>query len=191
MNETSKAMRRRWVEDAMGIYPWKKMFLGRGIDVGSGEDKLPFDDCEAFDTGDGDANKISQYRSLNSFDYLHSSQSLEHMHDPSAALKDWLKIVKVGGRVVVTVPSWELYEGMRWPSRYNPDHKSSWSMSLRGSIAPIHVYVPEFLKQFKAKVKLCRLIDANYDFKIGSEKDQTWDESDGVEAFIEFVLEKL
>jgi SAM-dependent methyltransferase len=190
MNETSKAMRRRWCEDTEGVFPWKSVFDGRGIDIGPGDDKLPFDDCQPFDKEHGDANRLSEYFPRASFDYLHSSQSLEHMIDPCLALRDWLQVVKPGGHVIVTVPSWELYEGMLWPSRWNPDHRSTWSISLRGSPAPIHVFVPDFLQGFPVKVELCRLVATNYDYKLGSSLDQTWDESDSVEAFLEFVLKK-
>jgi SAM-dependent methyltransferase len=190
MNETSKAMRRRWCEAEQGIFPWKKIFQGRGIDIGCGPDKLPFDACEAFDKEQGDANRLSEYFPPDSFDYLHSSQSLEHMANPRAALKEWMKVVRPGGFVIVAVPSWELYEGMQWPSRYNPDHKATFSMSLRGSPAPIHILLPDFLQELNATTLLCRLVDANYDYKVGTTKDQTWDESDGVEAFIEMVIQK-
>lgn len=190
MNEASKAMRRRWCEDAQGIFPWKKIFHGKGIDVGCGPDMIPIDGCQPFDQPDGDANTLSKYFPQDHFDYLHSSQSLEHMRNPSDAMKDWIKVVKPGGHLVVTVPSWEIYEGMQWPSRYNPDHKATFSMSLRGSPAPLHFLLPDFLQEFDAKVELCRLVDSNYNYKTGTTKDQTWDESDSVEAFIEFILRK-
>ena len=131
--------------------------------MGSGDDALPFPGCRPFDQKDGDANRLSDYFKTESFDYLHASQSLEHMHDPRAALTQWLYVVKPGGHLVISIPSWEIYEGMVWPSRFNPDHKSTWSMSLRGSPAPIHILVPEFLKEFPVKVERCRLVDANYD----------------------------
>lgn len=192
-NETSKAMRRRWCEDADGLFPWRKVFTGRGIDVGCGPDPLPFEWCTPFDQEHGDANKLSSYFEPASFDYLHASQALEHMHDP-AVLWDWMKLLKPGGHAVITVPSWELYEGMRWPSVYNPDHKSTWSMSLMGSPAgKNHVHVPSFLEGGKrvAHAPLARQLAVNYDYKVGVTRDQTWVEADGVEPWIEFVLRKV
>ena len=188
--ESSKAMRRRWCEAAEGKFPWKKIFKGRGIDVGCGDDPLPFPGCQPFDQQHGDANKLSSYYPPGHFDYLHSSQSLEHMLDPREALADWLKVVKSGGHLIITVPSWELYEGMRFPSVFNPDHKSTWSMTLPKSSAPIHILVPEYLQTLDVEVLICRQVDTNYDHRIGTKKDQTWEESDGVEAFIELVLKK-
>jgi len=191
MKETSKAMRRRWCEDAGKVFPWRKIFVGRGIDVGAGDDAMPFADCVAFDQEDGDANRLSEYFPPQEFDYLHASQCLEHMHDPQAALAEWLVVVKPGGHVVVTIPDWVAYEGMRWPSPYNGDHKASFSMIYRGSIAPIHIHIPTFLAKFPVEVRLARFVDANYDYQVGTTRDQTMPEADGVECWNEFVLKKL
>lgn len=189
-NETSKAMKRRLAESDVN---WSLIFRGRGIDVGCGPDKLPYADCLGFDEKDGDANQLSRYFPPESFDYLHGSHVLEHMDDPTAALRDWLTLVKPGGYVIQTVPDWVAYEGMQWPSRYNPDHRSSWSMLYRGSIAPIHVHIPTFLAQFSAdaSVLLARYVEVNFDWRVGQSRDQTWREEDGVEIWNEFVLMKL
>ncbi len=191
MNETSKAMRRRFVEDKTAVFPWLKLFKGSGIDVGCGPDPLPFPNLTTFDQEQGDANDLRNYFKPNTFNYLHASQALEHMIDPVTALQSWIEIVKSRGHLIISIPSWEIYEGMVFPSRYNPDHKSTWSMWQKDSPAPIHCRLPEWLKQFTTvKVLRCGLVDTNYDYKIGSSRDQTWIESDSVEAFIEFVLKK-
>lgn len=188
MKETSKAMRRRWADET---FPWKLIFTGKGIDVGSGDDPIRDLDCVPFDQKDGDANRLSSYFPPNHFNWLHSSQSLEHMVDPNLAIRDWLKVVKPGGYLICTVPSWELYEGMIWPSRWNGDHKSTWSLWQKGSPAKIHVFVPEFLGSLlPSTTMLIRLVDANYDYKVGTRIDQTYKFENGVEAFIEFVIQK-
>lgn len=192
MNETSKAMRRRYIEDALGIFPWMKIFRGKGIDVGCGPDKIPFDACRGFDLSDGDANHLSNYFSDGEFDYLHASQCLEHMDDPKAALQDWSKIVKPKGYIIFTVPDWVLYERMKFPSHWNPDHKSSWSLHYPRSNAPIHIHVPTMIREALPKAEVLRecLIDSNYDYAlIHKDVDQTFNENDGVEAFIEVVLQ--
>lgn len=190
MNESSKAMRRRFIEDRTGIFQWMKLFKGKGLDVGCGNNLLPFDKCEGFDQEQGDANDLTGYFKANEFNYIHSSQSLEHMRDPVAALQSWIEIVKPGGHLIVTIPDFVLYEGLIFPSRFNPDHRSTWSMWLKDSPAPIHCYLPSWLDQFDAGVKLCRVVDTNYDYKVGTSRDQTYHEDDNVEAFIEFVLQK-
>ncbi len=190
--EATKAMKRRWNEDMSGTLPfkWHEVFRGPGLDIGCGNDKLPFPECRGFDVADGDANKLSSYIPAESLNYVHGSQCLEHMGNPVEALRDWLRCVKPGGYIVQTIPSWELYEGMVWPSRTNADHRSTWSMWQKGSPAPHHCKMPEWLDQFGCEVLLCRLVDNGYDYRIGTSKDQTWIAEHGVEAFIEFVLRK-
>jgi SAM-dependent methyltransferase len=190
MRESSKAMLRRF-EDPKESEFWKTVFSGSGIDVGAGDDLIAVEGARGFDVQDGDANRLADYFE-ETFDYVHASQCLEHMHDPKAAMEQWLKVLKPNGYLVVTVPSWELYEGMIWPSRYNPDHKITFSMWQKDSPAPHHVKVPEWLEQNfpQHTVCLCRLVDTNYNYKIGTKMDQTYRFEDRVEAFIEFVIQK-
>jgi SAM-dependent methyltransferase len=59
-------------------------------------------------------------------DYVFSSHMLEHVSTPDHydMIKEWFRVVKVGGHVVITVPHMYLYEkryGL--PSRWNHDHK--------------------------------------------------------------------
>ena len=191
MRESSKAMLRRFFHPKESEF-WRKVFSGSGIDVGSGDDIISVEGVRGFDLGDGDANSLHLYFESNSFDYVHASQCLEHMHNPKVALENWLQVLKPGGYLVVTVPSWELYEGMVWPSRYNPDHKTTFSMWQKGSPAPNHVKCPEWLADNfpEHTICLCRLVDTNYDYKVGTRVDQTYKHEDAVEAFIEFVIQK-
>jgi SAM-dependent methyltransferase len=62
------------------------------------------------------------------FDFVHSSHCLEHMRTPGDALAEWWRILKVGGHLIVLVPDFGLYEQRQWPSHYNGDHKSVWSL---------------------------------------------------------------
>lgn len=192
MNESSKAMRRRAREAASGFFPWRDVFKGKMLDAGCGPDKLPFADCIGFDTPDGDANHLSKYFPPESFDLVHGSHVLEHMINPQAALRDWLTLVKPGGYVVQTVPDVGAYENFTFPSRYNPDHRASFSMIYRGSAFPIHYHIPTLLESFNdiAETLLARYVEVNYDWK-RREVDQTWIEEDGVEIWNEFVLRKL
>lgn len=189
--ETRKAMRRRLNESA---HPWREWFSGSGLDVGCGPDDALIREFGfvGFDEKDGDANRLSSYFQKESFDVIHGSHVLEHMRDPVAALRDWLSLLKPGGHVIQTVPDWCAYERMTWPSRFNPDHKSSWSMIYKGSIAPIHCHIPTFLAKFDdiAEVLLARYVEENYDWNKPLAIDQTWNPEDGVEIWNEFILRK-
>jgi len=189
--ESSKAMTRRMTGKDKTF--WEKVFKGKGIDIGAGDDLIKIEGVIGFDVEDGDANKLHEYFPAESFDYIHASQCLEHMHDPVAALNSWMRVLRVGGFAVITIPSWELYEGMVWPSRYNPDHKSTFSMWQIGSPAPNHVKFPEWLQENfgEHKTEICRLVDTNYNYKLGTSVDQTFERANAVEAFIEFVVKKV
>jgi hypothetical protein len=65
-------------------------------------------------------------------------------------------------------------------------------MFIKDSPAETHVLIPDFLKSLEdvAETIVQRQLDANYDYKLPASIDQTWNESDGVEPFIEFVLRK-
>ena len=200
MKETSKAMRRRWLEDADGAQPWnwKSIFTGHGIDVGPGDNPLPFEDCLRFDMEQGDANKLGSYFAPETFNYIHASQVLEHMHDPLAALCEWNSLLKPGGHSIISVPEMSLYGDILWGehgSRYNPDHKATFSFGLRNSGAPIHIYLPDFVSTVEEKsgVKciFSRVVDTNYDYKVGFTRDQTYHECDGVEAWVELLFRRV
>jgi SAM-dependent methyltransferase len=73
--------------------------------------------------GDGDAQYLPGVAD-HSYDYAYSSHTLEHMSDPAIALKNWWRIVKPGGFLILYVPHRDLYEKKATlPSRFNPDHR--------------------------------------------------------------------
>lgn len=192
--ETTKAYRRRMAEDSMGKIPWRDILSGSMIDVGAGPDKHPGESVVSFDLSgadvNGDAQHLSNHFKPGSVDVIHASQCAEHLPDPAAAVHDWLKVLRKNGCIVATTPCWELYERMTWPSRYNPDHRSTWSLWQKGSPAPIHCKLPEWLRQFNCTIIVCRLVDTNFNYSLGSDVDQTWKLEDGVECWLEFCLMK-
>src|SRR6185437_10334068 len=67
MRETSKAMRRRAAESALeekpvGLSPffWDRIFQGKGLDIGAGDDPLDIPDCLHFDLPDGAGDDVTQ-----------------------------------------------------------------------------------------------------------------------------------
>jgi SAM-dependent methyltransferase len=57
-----------------------------------------------------------------SMDFVFSSHLLEHIQDTKAALKEWWRVLKVGGRLVLYLPHKDLYPNCGTPGA-NPDHK--------------------------------------------------------------------
>lgn len=189
MKETSKAMKRRWEENDAHRFPWRELFKGKGLDVGSGDDPLTC--AQPFNLADGGGDNLRDFFEPGTqFDFIHGSQVLEHMENPVRALHSWIEMVKPGGHIVATVPDFNLYEHGIWPSRWNAGHRSTWSMARETSPAEIHCKLPQWLIDFPVEVVRCALIDTNYDHTLGDDVDQTLDAEKGVEAFIEFVLRK-
>lgn len=109
-------------------------FCGRGIDVGAGKDpfhwwELPeLEDCcirrvDTWDLEQGDAHFMAGVED-EQYHFLYASHILEHLTDPSLALRNWVRIVRPGGVLLITVPHQHLYEMKENPpSKWNPRHK--------------------------------------------------------------------
>jgi SAM-dependent methyltransferase len=60
----------------------------------------------------------------NSQDAVFSSHCLEHIADYKGALREWYRVLRVGGFMIISVPHQYLYEKRNaLPSRWNQDHK--------------------------------------------------------------------
>lgn len=171
-------------------------FRGKGIDIGCGDDCLnpsmfggivsvqPYDAL----TG-GDANTCADLRD-NQFDFVYSSHCLEHMRNPYTAIRNWIRICKPGGYLIICVPHEIFYEKCKWPSMFNGDHKTSWTLEWKSDL-PQSIHTPEFLGEIAdsglVKVIRCCTILSGFSFR-HFYADQTLNDSI---CQIEFVLQKL
>jgi SAM-dependent methyltransferase len=155
MNETTKA------KPYWGAVE-KAATTGRGIDIGCGPDPVT-PDARRFDLEDGDANVASQFVK-EQFDFVYSSHCLEHMHDPRATILDWWKLVKPGGYLFIMVPDEDLYEQGVFPSRFNPDHKATFTLSKAQSWSPKSVNVLDLGQSLPGgQIVSLQLQDQGYD----------------------------
>jgi predicted SAM-dependent methyltransferase len=195
-NETSKSAKRRKI-----IPIFQEAISGKVIDVGCGSDPLSIIDFPnikelvTFDLQDGDANYLDKYFDEETFDCIHNSNVLEHLHNPFDVLYRWFKLTKVGGYIVTLIPDYILYEQKHWPSIYNSDHKHSFSISeewpehrfthikIIGLIKYLELKFPHQVKTIKIE-----LIDTRYNYELKN-VDQT--RLDEVEAFIEFIIQRI
>jgi SAM-dependent methyltransferase len=132
MNETSKT-RKLW-----GALE-KSVLTGKGIDIGFGSDPIT-PDVRTFDHENGDANEITRYVH-DQFDFVFSSHCLEHMRDPRRTIQEWWQLVKPGGHLFFIVPDEDLYEQGVFPSRFNRDHKATFTISKTKSWSPVSINV--------------------------------------------------
>lgn len=202
VNETRKAMKRRFAEHDSGGLAWRHVFAGVGLDIGPENDPLP--GAIPFQLNDGGGDDLTKFFPGAQFDFIHASNIAEHLIDPVLGVGSWISLLKPGGLLVITVPDFLFYEGGVYPSRFNQGHRSTWSMTVDSdgrsrtdfkdaSPDRIHCKLPEWFEQFPVEIILCRLITTNYDFsKVGANfEDQTFDAAAGVECFIEVLAKRL
>jgi SAM-dependent methyltransferase len=140
---------------------------GKGIDIGCGPDPVT-PAARRFDLEHGDANCISKFVQ-DQFDFVYSSHCLEHMHDPRATILDWWKLVKPGGHLFVVVPDEDLYEQGVFPSRFNDDHKATFTISKARSWSPKSINVLDLANSLPGgQLVSLQLQDAGYDRSIMS-----------------------
>lgn len=121
--ETQKSHDHRWTNEFYHTY-----FQGVGLDIGY---KGSIDTAHpVLPTAIGVDTDYPGYdgRTLPfadaSQDYVYASHVLEHLTDPNVAIREWFRVLRVGGHMILTVPHMYLYEKKKTqPSRYNADHK--------------------------------------------------------------------
>jgi SAM-dependent methyltransferase len=128
MAETRKAYERRKRANFFAKY-----CRGAGIDIGCGDDPLKDEAIYSlvkYDTSKmdasyiiGDATGIKEF-SDEQFDFVYSSHCLEHLQDYRVVLRNWFRILKSGGYLLLLLPHRDYYEGKKQlPSVHNTDHK--------------------------------------------------------------------
>lgn len=143
----------------------EKYLRGRVIDIGSGND-LVCPNAEGFDLEDGNANYITRFRQENTYDTVHSSHCLEHMHNPKWSLLEWWKLIKPGGYLILVVPDEDLYEQGFWPSIFNGDHKNTFTLKNEKSSSPVSHNIYDLVLQLPhSEVISAEVQDRGYDYK--------------------------
>ena len=84
---------------------------GQGLDIGAGGDAI-MPDCDVFELQNGDAMFIDLYVKKQ-YDFVYASHVLEHMANPGVALRNWWKLVKTNGYLILYVPDRDLFEGKK------------------------------------------------------------------------------
>ena len=192
MYETSKAVQRR-LHDPNFL---ARYFRGVGIDIGSGNDPLtayrelfPFmDECASWDKENGDAETMPGL-AAESFDFVHASHVLEDMRNPPAALARWFAILKPGGHLIITVPDEDMYEQGTFPSRFNADHKWSFTVLKTNSWGKFSISLLNLIAGLGDAADVIKIEQLTGSYRYGLiGHDQT--RTPVGESAIEFVLRK-
>jgi len=152
-----------------------RYFSGNGIDIGGKPDPLgiykelfcQIKGVKTWDWEDGDAQIMAGVPDGN-FDFVHSSHCLEHLVDPRAGLKNWFRILRPGGYMVVTVPDEDLYEQGEFPSTFNKDHKWTFTIFKPKSWSNRSINILDLVRDLGGSAELVRLeqLSATYRFDL-------------------------
>lgn len=110
-------------------------YCNKGFDIGCGPQKVwphligldNLKDTQLFsipmkpDIAIGDAARLSMF-SDGCVDTVFSSHTLEHIEDHKAALREWWRLLSIGGHLTLYLPHRDLYPRIGEPGA-NPDHK--------------------------------------------------------------------
>jgi len=192
MKEMSKAVPRRQRDPNF----LTRFFVGEGIDIGGLPDPLSLyleffpliKSVKVWDLSDGDAQFMDGVMD-DSYDFVTSSHCLEHLVDPFQGIKNWLRILRPGGHLIITIPEEDLYEQGTWPSNKNLDHKHSFTILKNESWAMNSINVFDLITYLGPEVDVRKISveDSGYRFDMAN-YDQTM--TPVSESSIEFILRK-
>jgi len=192
MKECSKSIQRRLADSNF----LRRYFVGDGLDIGGKPDPLILyselfplmKSVRTWDWEDGDGQILDGVPD-ESFDFVHSSHCLEHLADPTAGLRNWLRVLRQGGYLVITVPDEDLYEQGVFPSTFNRDHKWTFTILKSRSWSNRSLNLLDILRELGPAAEPVRIeqLSASYRFDL-PRFDQTL--TPVAECGIEFVVRK-
>jgi ADP-heptose:LPS heptosyltransferase/predicted SAM-dependent methyltransferase len=113
-------------------------------------------------------------------DAVFASHCLEHIEDFQHSIRDWFRVLRIGGHLVVIVPHKFLYEKQTdLPSRYNVDHKRFYTP------ASLMAEIEMSLRPNTYRLRHLVDNDAHFDYAIPPDRHS------GGSYEIELVIEKI
>ena len=149
-----------------------RYFVGYGLDIGGGPDPLGLyielfprmRGVKTWDKDDGDAETLEGIKEAE-FDFIHSSHCLEHLNDPAGGLKNWFHALKPDGHLIITVPDEDMYEQGQFPSTWNGDHKSTFTISKSSSWSPTSINILDLITTLGTESELIKLHKLDESFR--------------------------
>jgi SAM-dependent methyltransferase len=192
MKECSKSIQRR-LSDSNFL---RKYFVGHGVDIGGKPDPLVLykeffpllNNIKTWDWEDGDAQYMDSV-SDGVFDFVHSSHCLEHLVDPFVGIKNWLRVTKPNGYIIITVPDEDLYEQNIFPSTFNRDHKWTFTIYKSKSWSNKSINIFKLIESLNGLVEPIKIEKLNSNYRYGLPRyDQSL--TPVAECGIEIILRK-
>jgi SAM-dependent methyltransferase len=107
--------------------------------------------------------------SSNSQDYVYNSHVLEHIENYHLVIRDWFRVIKPKGYLIIVVPHQWLYEKKATlPSRFNADHKRFYTA------ASLLREIEDSLNPNTFRIRHLRENDEGHDYDQPPEKHSNW-----------------
>ncbi len=171
MKECSKTIPRRLASPNF----MRHYLVGDGLDIGGKTDPLSLyselfplvRSIRTWDLDDGDAQHLKGIED-ETFDFVHSSHCLEHLSDPRQGLKNWFRVLRPGGHLIVTVPDEDLYEQGQFPSTFNADHRWTFTVYKHSSWSAKSLNAIDLLTGLgeTCEIRKIELLDATYRYRL-------------------------
>lgn len=171
MKECSKSINRR-LSDSNFL---RKYFIGDGVDIGGKPDPLSFykeffpliKSIRTWDWEDGDAQYMESVPSEH-FYFVHSSHCLEPLKNTVEGLKNWLRILRPGGHLIITVPDDDMYEQGVFPSAFNADNKWTFTIFKSKSWSANSINIIDLLRGFESPTEILKVekLTSNYFYEL-------------------------
>jgi SAM-dependent methyltransferase len=171
MKENSKSIFRR-LTDSNYV---RRYFVGDGVDIGGKPDPLilyreffpQMGNVRTWDMDDGDAQYMHSVADEH-FDFVYSSHCLEHLNDPCEGIRNWFRILKPGGHMLISIPEEDLYEQGVWPSTHNVAHRHSFTLYKQASWSEASINILELLQTLGAfaDIRKIEVLDQTYRYDL-------------------------
>lgn len=149
------------------FYPdlFREYVIGNILDIGAGQDPVS-PGAVIFDKPQGNAENILEHFEHGSFDTVFSSHCLEHINEPLLVIRDWFALVKPGGHLIVIVPDEDLYEQGHFPSIFNNDHKSTFTISKAASWSSKSLNLLDLARDLEGRLVYLKQQSDGYDYSL-------------------------
>lgn len=183
MGDEASKLWKRWNREGIT----ERYLCGAVLDIGCGGDKIT-PEAKGWDKKDGDGQYLATLEDA-TFDTVFSSHFLEHLADPLVGLLNQWRVLKPGGYLICIVPDEDLYEQGVFPSKFNEDHKYTWTIHKDETWSPASKNIVDLVRYLpKHKIVSVRIVDTGYDYTKREERsDQT---AGGAEAAVECIVQK-
>lgn len=171
MKECSKSIQRRLTDPNF----LRRYFVGDGVDIGGKPDPLLLykemfplmRSVRTWDWEDGDAQFMKGVAD-GLLDFVHSSHCLEHLVDPREGLRNWFRIVREGGYLIITVPDEDLYEQGIFPSTFNRDHKWTFTIFKKKSWSNCSLNIIDMARELGTTAEIIKIeqLSSTYRFDL-------------------------